>query len=389
MKASNFETSAFGSVQKDASNGFNWFLPSPLPKDVELSDETQMALSKADGAVGRLDGVARLLRNPELISRPYAAREAVASSRIEGTQATLTDVYESEAGNPRAYVQDVRAIEAYRQALDEGLQYVRDQKVDLSLIQRVHAILVGNHSDMSPGQWRTTPVWLGSPTKGPETARFVPPIGPAMIENLDDWETWHARPPRLPLLIRIALLHYQFLTIHPFRDGNGRVGRMLIQLLLEEERALSAPLLYVSAYFAANRTEYYDRLQNVREKGEIQEWLQFFLTAVHVQAEDGLARALHLLELREKYRADLSGVRSRAPEVVDMLFENPVVTAAQVQLQLNVSNQGALNLLRSLERRHWLSTLGSFGRGGTKFWYAPQVLQLFDDESRPAPEESE
>jgi Fic family protein len=159
---------------------------------------------------------------------------------------------------------------------------------------------------------------------------------------------------------------------------------MLIQMVLEEERALSAPLLYVSAYFARNRRQYYDRLQAVRQQGEIDQWLQFFLTAVAVQADDGVKRARGLLDLREQYRQELSGNRSRASEVVDLLFVNPVISSTHVQHQLDVSNQGALNLLRSLARRGWLEPLGAHGRGGRNFWYAPEVLGLFDDETGSA-----
>ena len=224
-------------------------------------------------------------------------------------------------------------------------------------------------------------VWLGAPTGGPETATFVPPPARCLQQLLTDWQDWHDRPPRLPLLVRVAMLHYQFLTIHPFFDGNGRVGRMLIGLILQEEGVLSSPLLYVSAFFARHRREYYDRLQAVRQRGELQQWLQYFLTGVRIQANDGVACALRLLDLREAYRAALSGSRSRAAEVVDMLFVNPVVSAAQVQKKLRVSNQGALNLLRALERRRWLQGIGIHGRGATNFWYARELLDILEGEA--------
>lgn len=381
MRPSDFETSPFGEIKLDEAGGIYWFDPAPLPTELALDEETQIALSKADAAVGRLDGIARLLKNPDLIARPYAAREAVASSRIEGTHATLTEVYEREAGKARAYVEDVEAIEAYVSALNEGLHAV-SEGLDLRLLKKVHRRLMnrGEHASHA-GRWRNDTVWLGAPTGGPETAAFVPPLAPRLKDLMDQWDKWRQRPPRLPLLVRVALLHYQFLTIHPFFDGNGRVGRMLIQMVLEEERALSAPLLYVSAYFAENRREYYDRLQAVRQHGEIQQWLQFFLTAVRVQADDGVERALKLIDLRESYRADLSGSRSRAAEVVDMLFENPVISSGQVQARLGVSNQGALNLLRGLEQRKILRPIGISGRGGTHFWYASDILGLFDGNS--------
>jgi len=358
------------------------FEPQPLPRTLALVEETLLALSTADAALGRLDGVARLLQNPELISRPYAAREAVASSRIEGTHATLADVYKVEAGRAARGLEEVQLIDAYGRALSQGLSDVRQGGLSLQLVARVHEHLMGLQTPSSPSSpWRDVPVWVGSPTRGLEAATFVPPSPEGIAIHLEQWLQWYRTPPRLPLLVRVGLLHYQFLTIHPFLDGNGRVGRILIQLLLEDAGALSWPLLYVSAYFAEHRREYYDRLQAVRERGEVQQWLQFFLTAVAAQASDGVERATRLLALREHYRTDLAGSRSRAPEVVDLLFVNPVVTAKQVQRQLKMSNQGALNLVRSLERRGWLREAGVFGRGGTKYWYAPEVLGLFDAES--------
>jgi Fic family protein len=371
-----------GTVELDSQHQIHWYDPRPLPRHLSLDEETLIALSRADAAVGRLDGVAQLLANPSLIASPYAAREAVASSRIEGTHATLSEVYETEAGKARAHVEDVKTIRAYTTALEIGLEAVAKQHLDLPTLLRVHQALMKNqaHGEHA-GRWRDQLVWVGAPTGGPETATFVPPPADRLHALLSDWVDWHKNPPRLPLLIRVALLHYQFLTIHPFIDGNGRVGRMLIQMVLEEQQALSAPLLYVSAYFAKYRREYYDRLQAVRQRGEIQQWLQFFLTAVSVQADDGVRRARGLLELREDYRSQLSGTRSRAPEVVDMLFSNPVVSARHVQTELGVSNQGALNLLRGLEQRRMLVQLESAGRGGTRFWYAPRLLGLFDDES--------
>lgn len=390
MKPADVETSVYGTVRFDPEHNIHWYSPEPLPTELDLEPETLIALSRADAAVGRLDGIAQLLTNPNLIASPYAAREAVASSRIEGTHATLSEVYETEAGKARAYTADVKTIRAYSAALSAGLKAVESGPLTLDLLLVVHDVLMADQPNAEhAGRWRDKPVWVGDTTGGPETATFVPPPEDRLQDLLSDWAKWHAQRPRLPLLIRVALLHYQFLTIHPFEDGNGRVGRMLIQIILEEERALSEPLLYVSAYFANNRREYYDRLQAVRQRGEMQQWLQYFLTAVYVQAVDGVERARGLLELRERYRSELSGTRTRAPEVVDMLFSNPVVSARQVQNELGVSNQGALNLIRGLEKRDLLVELAPAGRGGTRYWFAPEILGLFDDEPRGESSEDE
>lgn len=379
MRRENFHTRDFGIVRVEPSDGPAWFDPAPLPRELSLEPETQLALSKADAAVGRLDGIAQLLKNPGLIAGPYAAREAIASARIEGTQATLSEVYSSEAGRSRGFDNQVESVESHTKALWAGLRAVIDAPMTLDTLLEVHRILmtVGDHSP-SAGCWREETVYVGSPTDSPETATYVPPRADRVPALLADWEEWHRRPPRLPLLVRIGLLHYQFLTIHPFVDGNGRIGRMLTQMMLEEEHALSQPLLYVSAYFAERRRDYYDRLQYVRERGEVQQWLQFFLTAVHVQADDGVARALSLLNLHDKYRDQLAGSRSRAPELLDMLFENPVMSASRVQEKLGVSNPGALNLLRALEDRGILQQIGEPRPGRSRYWFAPAILDLIE-----------
>jgi len=220
------------------------------------------------------------------------------------------------------------------------------------------------------------PVYIGSPTDSAETAAFVPPMHPLLPELLSDWEQFVHENPRIPVLVQCAMLHYQFETIHPFMDGNGRLGRLLIVFFLIERGLLPAPLLYLSAYLEQNRRQYYDRLQAVRERGELEQWIQFFLTAVTVQAKDAVERAERLFELRESYRRQLAGSRSRATEVVDLFFENPFLTARSVARRLDVTNQGALNLIRGLEKKGWLNDLGSFGRGGRVSWVALDVWRI-------------
>lgn len=387
MRRENFQSREYGIVRMDPENAPAWFDPEPLPRELPLDPETQLALSKADAAVGRLDGIARVLKNPGLIAGPYAAREAIASARIEGTQATLSEVYASEAGRVHRFDDQVESIEAHTRALWAGLRAVADSPLTLSTLREVHRILMSaGDKNPSAGCWREEMVYVGSPTDSPETATFVPPRPDRVPVLLADWAEWYRHPPRLPLLVRIGLLHYQFLTIHPFVDGNGRVGRMLTQMILEENHALSQPLLYVSAYFSERRREYYDRLQYVRERGEMQQWLQFFLTAVHVQADDGVARALSLLNLHDEYREQLAGSRSRAPELVDMLFENPVMSASRVQDKLGVSNPGALNLLRSLEERNILKQIGTPRPGRARYWLAPAILELIEGGPRSSTE---
>jgi Fic family protein len=199
-----------------------------------------------------------------------------------------------------------------------------------------------------------------------------------MHEALRDWELFANEDPRMPMLVRCALLHYQFETIHPFLDGNGRLGRLLIVFFLMQQGRLPAPLLYLSSYLEDHRPEYYERLQAVRERGELQEWLQFFLTAVAAQAEDAVARAEQLIDLRERYRLDLAGSRSRAVEVVDLIMENPIISSYTIERRLQVTNQGARNLIQQLERRGVIEQLGRFGRGGRQFWLAAEVFTVLN-----------
>ena len=307
--------------------------------------------------------------------RPYITREALASSRIEGTQASLSEVLQADATEGLAPSGDVHEVWNYRAAMDAGLARLGELPLVARLVTDIHGILMEGvrGEGRAPGEFRRLPVWIGSPTDTPENAIFVPPFPPEVREAWRDWEEFANSTPRMPALVQCALLHYQFETIHPFLDGNGRLGRLLVVFFLIHRNVLPAPLLYVSAYLEQHRREYYERLQAVRERGEIQEWLQFFLTAMAVQAEDAILRAERLNDLRESYRAQLAGSRSRAVEVVDVLFVNPFVTARLVEARLGVTNQGALNLIRQLEAKGWVQQIGTVGRGGRNLWVAAEV----------------
>ena len=359
-----------------------------MPRRVELSVETVMALSAADNALGRLASAGKYLKDPGMFVRPYMAREAVASSRIEGTEASLSDVLQAEAVGESREDGDVREVQNYIAAFDRGIARLSELPISQRLMSELHAVLMQGvrGRDKRPGELRNIPVYVGSPTDSAETAVFVPPQPPALPALLSDWERFANEPPRLPVLIQCGLLHYQFETIHPYMDGNGRLGRLMIVLYLRARGLLPAPLLYVSAYLEEHRREYYDRLQAVRERGEINEWIQFFLTAVTAQSEDAVRRAEALFDLREMYRAELAGTRSRASEVVDLLFENPYATAKLVAARLGITTQGALNLIRALESRGWLAELGTVGRGGRVYWFAPQVFAILDQPRRAEPE---
>ena len=358
---------------------YHAFVPMPVPRELVLDPGTIMLLSEADAALGRLAGAGRLLPDPHLLVNAYITREAVASSRIEGTQASVTEVFDAEITG-KVSRPDIQEVRNYIRALGHGLKRMdEDLPISLRLIREMHALLLTNvrGQERTPGEFRKSQNWISSPDNRPDTARFVPPTVEEMWRALDDWEKHlHDEQPKLPLLIRCALLHYQFETIHPFLDGNGRLGRLFIILYLVNRGRLPAPLLYISSYFDQRKGEYYDRLQFVRERGEIREWLDFFLEGIAGQAIDAVQRAEMLADLRERYRLSLQGTRSRAIEVADLLFAQPVMTVRAVQNRLGVSQPGATNLLRSLTTKGIVREVGS---GPVRHrWYAEEILEVLD-----------
>lgn len=362
---------------------YHAFLPARLVRELDLDADTILLLSEADAALGRLAGAGRTLPDPHLLVNAYVTREAVASSRIEGTQASVTEVFDAAVTGGTAR-DDVREVRNYIVALNHGIQRLGDGfPLSLRLVREMHERLltgVRGH-ERTPGEFRTSQNWISSPDNRPTTARFVPPPVDELWPALNDWELYlHDEQPRLPLLIRCALLHYQFETIHPFLDGNGRIGRLFIVLYLVERGRLPTPLLYLSNYFEEHKPEYYDCLQNIRERGEVTAWLRFFLRGVELQAKDAIVRAEQLADLRDEYRQSIRGTRSRAAEVIDLLFANPVVTVRHVQRHLGVSQPGATNLLRQLGAAGVLDE-----RPGTDRhrWYARKILDVLDPQPAP------
>lgn len=361
---------------------YSAFIPQPLPRELQLDADTIMRLSEADAALGRLAGSGRLLPDPHLLVNAYITREAVSSSRIEGTQASVTEVFDA-AVTGETKRDDIREVRNYVAALEHGTSRLKGGfPISLRLIKEMHEILLHNvrGQERTPGEFRRSQNWISSPDNRPETARFVPPPVEEMWQVLDNWEKYlHDQAPRLPLLVRCALLHYQFETIHPFLDGNGRLGRLFIVIFLMDQGRLPAPLLYLSAYFDQRKMDYYDRLQHVRERGEITEWLRFFLDGVAVQATDAIDRAEQLADLRETFRARLRGRSGRAHEVVDLLFANPVLTVRYVQQQLALSQPGATSLLRRLVDHGILREIGT-GTGTRHRWLSDDILAVLDPE---------
>jgi len=364
-------------VRTLGKHGYHAYVPHPLPRTLDLSPDVVVRLSAADLAVGRLGGAGRLLPNPHLLIRPFSHREALDSSRIEGTQASLAEVFASEA-SPERPKEDVLEVRNYLSALEHGLRRLAAGfPLSIRLVREMHSVLLtGVRGEaLSPGDFRTTQNWIGPPGTTLANAVFVPPPPDALADLLRDWEGYPHEDVALPALVKCALLHHQFETIHPFLDGNGRLGRLFVTLYLIHEGLLHQPLLYLSSYFERRRAAYYERLQAVRDVDAMEDWLCFFLEAVATQATDAVERAERLTDLREQYRAALTGTRSRAAEVVDLVLGSPVVSAPQVAQALGVTGPGAHKLLRQLADagiiRQLDTTVGRRVR-----WYAPAVLDV-------------
>ena len=383
MDPGKFAASEFGSARREPGDrwAFWYFKPSHIPRALDLTPPTIKALSEADASLGRLSGLGALIRDPQLLLGPYLRREAVASSRIEGTQASLSDVLQAEASGRPSPNEHVAEVERYIRATEQGYELIVTLPITQRLILDLHKTLLTGvrGAEKQPGELRRTPVWVGSPTDSPDTAVYVPPLPTEVPDLLQDWEVFVNTPDQLPTLIRCGLMHYQFETIHPFLDGNGRIGRLLINLMLMEEGRLPTPLLYLSGYLEVHRQEYYARLQEVREQAKIQEWLQFFLTAVRRSADDAVDRAERLVALREGYLAEAAKSRSNLAALLDLMFKNPFVTVSRVEHQVGITNQGARNLIKDAARRGWLREVGAIGRGGRMYWVAQRVYNVIED----------
>jgi len=338
--------------------GYSAFIPVDLPPpDLRLDDRLLALLSHADRELGRLDGATALVPDPDLFVFMYVRREAVLSSQIEGTQASLMDVLEFEALREHAEERvDVREITNYIRAMNLGLERLRRLPISRRLLCDVHAELMndvrGGEPQKTPGEFRRSQNWIGGTS--PQTARFVPPpweeVG-AAFAHLEDY--LHDQGPVAPL-IKIGLVHAQFESIHPFLDGNGRIGRLLITFWLVQQRLLNRPLLYPSLYFKEHPDEYIDRLQAIRDHGSWEPWLEFFVEGMGVVAHDAANRALDIARLREADRAKIASTLGRrttnAQALLDHLFRLPLVAAKTVEELLGVSQPTASALVRDLVR---------------------------------------
>jgi Fic family protein len=362
--------------------GYHAFVPSPLPPAIPWSDELVRTLSQADAALSELSGLGSLLPNPHLLIAPYVRREAVLSSRIEGTTTDLSELLidEADAGPPRD-PDDVREVRNYVRALEYGVKRLRDFPLSLRLVRELHERLMkGVRGDRAtPGEFRRSQNWIGPPGASLQTATYVPPPVDEMMSALDAWERFLHERDKLPDLIQCALMHEQFEAIHPFLDGNGRVGRLLITLFLIERKRLSQPLLYLSAYIEANRDDYYELLQGVRTRGDWSSWLIYFLRGVAEIGMEAVERSGRLLNLRERFRKKVAQ-SPRALKLLDTLMTNPFVTVSRAQKLLGVSNPTAREAVNRLQAAGLLEE--TTGRSWGKLYLAKPILRIIDVDFR-------
>ncbi|HVH11963.1 MAG TPA: Fic family protein [Longimicrobium sp.] len=339
-------------------SGYRAFIPAPLPPTppVVVDEEMVRLLSMADRALGRLDGVASVLPNPNLFVAMYVRQEAVLSSQIEGTQSTLEDVIQFELGaDGERLPQDVEEVVNYVRAMNHGLRRLGSFPLSLRLIRDIHADLMAGvrGSHRAPGEFRTSQNWIGAAGSTLQDASFVPPPVPEMMSALGNLEDFLHDRDGLPVLLHAAVAHAQFETIHPFLDGNGRVGRLLITFLLCEREVLQRPLLYLSHYLKAHRAEYYDRLTAIRSEGNWEGWLKFFLRGVDEVSRSATETARKILELRENHRllvAARFGSTPHAPRLLDFLYQQPIVNVRSAERHLGCTYATANKLVEQFTR---------------------------------------
>lgn len=372
-------------TQTMPGESFRAFLPSPLPPKPELARGTnlEIALSRADQMLGRLDGISRILPSVELLLYFYTRKEAVLSSQIEGTQTTFSEylLFELDAQNAPS-PDDIVEVSNYVAAMNHGLARLKDGfPLSLRLIREIHEVLLrtGRGSSKGPGEFRTQQNWVGGTRPG--NAKYVPPPAHEMNEALDKFEKFlHGEARDFPVLVQAALLHAQFETIHPFQDGNGRLGRLLVTLLLVERGVLTKPLLYMSVYLKQNRDAYFDHLQAVRMEGAWEEWIEFFLSGVCSTAERAVGLAHDMLLMFRSHEGLIQGLgpkRGSAMLVFHQLQRSPYLTPQGAAQFARISLPTSLAALKQLERLGLLRE--TTGRQRRRIYMYEPYLKLLNE----------
>lgn len=380
MEASEFKDS-FGrlALKEDKEHGkYISFIPNKLPPKFDYTPSLVLSLSKADSTLSKLSGAGLLLPNPDLLIIPYLKKEALSSSRIEGTQISLSDYFLSEAKGITKEDLEATEVGNYIRAIKYGLNEIKTKAISVDLIKEMHKILLRGvrGDDLLPGNFRPVQNWIGPKNTKIKDATFVPPLKEEverLVKELIEYLNTHDE---VPLLIKCALMHYQFETIHPFCDGNGRIGRTLITLYLCKKNKISKPLLYASDYFEKHRREYYEILLTTNKTGKFEEWIKFFLEAIKVQSEDALDRTIKIQKLREDYRKKTKNHKqaNNLLNVIDALFLNPFVHINQISKTLKVTYPTAKKAVDNLVKLGILKPLGDVERN--KLFVAHEILNI-------------
>ncbi len=338
--------------------GYRAFIPESLPPTlpIEYSKRIQSLLSEADRALGRLDGIITVLPNPNLFLAMFVKKEALLSSQIEGTQASLEGVLEFEAGMlPEENINEIKEVVNYVKALNYGVERLQDFPFSLRLIKEIHKILIsGTRGKLkTPGEFRKSQNWIGPPGASLNEATYVPPPPDKILSFMSNLEKYFYSKDKNPPLIKSAVIHSQFETIHPFLDGNGRIGRLLIVFFLLWKKALKKPILYISFYFKKNREEYYNKLMEVRNTGVWNSWLEFFLRGVIETAEEATETAREIIALKDGiikklYENSISSIY--AVRIIDLLFEKPLISTNEISKKIKISKQTANTIINKFEK---------------------------------------
>ncbi|MHB1464547.1 MAG: Fic family protein [Thermoleophilia bacterium] len=389
MDIERFKNSSSGRVVKSGrGDAAYWsFVPNPLPPNLVLGPRLINRLSRADRSLGELAGLGRALPNPHLLIGPFMRKEAVLSSRIEGTESNVADLYAYEAGQlafpgTKPPESDVREVLNYVRAMEYGLERRKELPISLRLLRELHEHLMdgvrGGHA--TPGEFRRSQNWIGRPGCTLNEATFVPPPVAEMNDALAAFEKYLHVENAYPPLVRLAFIHYQFEAIHPFLDGNGRIGRLLVSLLMVHWDLLPLPLLYLSAFFEKNRSDYYELLLGASKDGVWDEWLAFFLDGVTTQSKDAIGRAKALNDLQAEWRGRLARARASAllPKLADSLFTSPVITVPNAQRVLDVTYRSAKLNIGKLVDAGVLIEVGAAARN--RIYVAHEILKIVQDD---------
>lgn len=380
MNPTEFSEKKSGRLVKNIQGTWS-FVPNSLPPSLEIDWPLASILDQATRALAELSGTGAALRNADLLIRPFVKREAVYSSRIEGTRSGYEDLVLFEGA--AIQTPDVKEIANYVRALDLGVEKIESLPIGARLISEMHETLLDDvrGGDKRPGEIRKEQNWIGS--RQIESARYVPPPPAEMMAGIGELERFLNTEAALPPLVKIALGHYQFEALHPFLDGNGRIGRIMITLMLVSEKLLPSPLLFLSAYFDRTRDEYYDRLLDVSRHGAWKEWLAYFLIGVTEQSHDAADRARKLIDLRSKYLESVSGPRTSIllHKLIDHLFAQPAITAAYVKEVLRVTPASAQKHIDRLVKESILREVT--GRQRNRVFVAESILAIVDSGAAP------